>query len=231
VKPEAKPKATLPVNDGRFLLFDLDGTLTDNYEGISRCVIHALDAMGCVRPDDLVLRGCVGPPLRHSFARLLATDDREQIESAITLYRERYATHGWCENNVYPGIAEALEALTAGGNRLFVCTSKPQPYAERIIAHFGLASHVLGVHGPGLDGRLDDKRELMAALLASERIPPDRCAMIGDRSQDMIAARANNVAALGVLWGYGTRAELLGAGAQALVTRPEELPAALAAAF
>jgi len=226
VKPEVKPAV-----NARFLLFDLDGTLTDNYEGISRCVIHALEAMGCARPDDLVLRGCVGPPLRHSFARLLATDDRERIESAITIYRERYATHGWRENIVYPGIADALSALTAGGNRLFVCTSKPQPYAERIVARFGLASHILGVYGPGLDGRLDDKQDLMATLLASEKIPLDRCAMIGDRSQDMIAARANNVAALGVLWGYGTREELLGAGAQALVTRPEELPAALAAAF
>jgi phosphoglycolate phosphatase len=226
VKPEVKPAVT-----ARFLLFDLDGTLTDNYEGISRCVIHALAAMGCARPDDLALRGCVGPPLRRSFARLLATDDRERIESAITLYRERYATDGWRENIVYPGIADALSALTAGGNRLFVCTSKPQPYAERIVAHFGLASHILGVYGPGLDGRLDDKRDLMATLLASEKIPLDRCAMIGDRSQDMIAARANNVAALGVLWGYGSREELLGAGAQALVTRPEELPAALAAAF
>jgi len=80
--------AASAVKNGRCLLFDLDGTLTDNYEGISRCVIHALEAMGCVRPDDLVLRGCVGPPLRHSFARILATDDREQIESAITLYRD-----------------------------------------------------------------------------------------------------------------------------------------------
>ncbi|HEY8623960.1 MAG TPA: HAD hydrolase-like protein [Casimicrobiaceae bacterium] len=217
------------MNNARCLLFDLDGTLTDNYEGISRCVIHALQAMGCALPDEVVLRGCVGPPLRHSFARLLSTDDGERIESAISHYRDRYSAYGWRENAVYPGIADALEELAAGGNRLFVCTSKPQLYAERIVAHLGLAPHLHGVHGPDLEGRLDDKRDLMAALLAAEQISPVRCVMIGDRTQDMVAARANKVAGLGVLWGYGTREELLSAGAQALATRPEDLPAKLTA--
>jgi phosphoglycolate phosphatase len=215
--------------NARCLLFDLDGTLTDNYDGISRCVIHALEAMGCEPPDEVVLRGCVGPPLRQSFARLLSTDDGERIESAISLYRERYAAHGWSENALYPGIADALEALAAGGDHLLICTSKPQLYAKRIVAHFGLASLLHGVHGPELDGRLDDKRDLMAALLAMEQISPTQCVMIGDRSQDMAAARANNVAGLGVLWGYGTREELLSAGARALATRPEDLIAALKA--
>jgi len=217
------------MNGVRCLLFDLDGTLTDNYEGISRCVIHSLSAMGCEQPGELALRGCVGPPLRHSFARLLATGDGERIESAIRHYRERYATYGWSENAVYPGIVDALKALGAGGRRLYVCTSKPRLYAERIVAHFGLAAHLHGVYGPELDGRLDDKRDLMAALLATEQISPTQCVMIGDRSQDMIAARANDVAGIGVLWGYGTREELLDAGAQCLVRDAKELVAALAA--
>jgi phosphoglycolate phosphatase len=221
--------AASAVKNGRCLLFDLDGTLTDNYEGISRCVLHALEAAGCDAPDESVLRGCVGPPLRHSFARLLATQDRLRVESAIALYRERYAAHGWRENAVYPGIVDALEVLAAAGNRLFVCTSKPQLYADRIVTHFGLAPHLSGVHGPDLDGRLDDKRDLMASLLATERLSPAQCVMIGDRAQDMAAATANNVAGLGVLWGYGTREELMSAGARSLATRPEDLAAALAA--
>lgn len=213
---------------GRCLLFDLDGTLTDNYDGISRCVTHALQAAGRMPPDEIAMRACVGPPLRHTFSRLLATDDGERIESAVCLYRERYAAHGWRENAVYPGIADALESLAAAGNRLFVCTSKPQIYADRIVAHFGLSPHFVSVHGPDLAGRLDDKRDLMASLLAAERLSPAQCVMIGDRAQDMAAATANNVAGLGVLWGYGTREELTDAGARSLAARPELLIAALA---
>ena len=211
----------------RCLLFDLDGTLTDNYQGISRCVVHALEGTGWDTPDEPALRGCVGPPLRHSFARLLATRDGERIESAIARYRERYAVRGWRENAVYPGIAEALRCLADAGNRLFLCTSKPQLYAERIVKHFDLAPYLSGVHGPDLGGRLDDKRDLMTTLLARERISPEQCVMIGDRAQDMDAAKVNEVAALGVLWGYGTREELLSAGARQLAARPEDLVAAL----
>ena len=211
----------------RCLLFDLDGTLTDNYEGISRCVLYALEGTGCDAPDELALHGCVGPPLRQSFARLLATQDGARIESAVARYRDRYSLHGWRENAVYPGIAEALQRLADAGNRLFLCTAKPQVYAQRIVTHFGLAPHLSGVHGPDLGGRLDDKRDLMTTLLARERISPEQCVMIGDRAQDMDAAKVNGVAGLGVLWGYGTREELLSAGARQLAARPEDLVSAL----
>jgi phosphoglycolate phosphatase len=210
------------------LLLDLDGTLTDNYAGISRSILHALACLGVERASDTELKRCMGPPLRHSFARLLSTDDSVLIERAIALYRERYAVEGWCENKVYPGIDAALAALDARGHRLLLCTSKPQVYAERIVAHFGFTRYLDGVYGAELGGRHDDKTELMGTLLTAERLDPERCVMVGDRAQDMCAAGAHHVDTLGVLWGYGSREELVGAGARVLISQPGELIGAVA---
>jgi len=207
----------------RTLLLDLDGTLTDNFEGIARSIRHALSALGAPEPDAATLRQCVGPPLRHSFARLLATDDAAQIEVAIGHYRERFANVGWSENVVYRGIDEVVTALAARGDTLYLCTSKPQPYAEKIVARFGFLPYLSGVYGADLAGTLDDKAELVAHLLARERLAANACVMIGDREHDVRAARANGAQAIGVLWGYGSRAELERAGAHALAAAPDAL--------
>jgi len=211
------------------LLFDLDGTLTDNHEGIVGSIRHALAARGAAAPSDAALRSCIGPPLRQSFARLLASDDAMEIEQALAHYRERYAAIGWRENVVYEGVAETVAQLAAAGATLVLCTSKPQPYAERIVAHFGLAPHFSAIYGADLGGSLDDKAKLVAHLLERERRDAAACAMIGDREHDVRAAHANGVRAVGVLWGYGSRDELLRAGADAIAASPGELPAALAA--
>jgi phosphoglycolate phosphatase len=211
------------------LLVDLDGTLTDNFAGISRSICHALAGMGANVPDLQQLRSCVGPPLRVSFARLLATTDAARIEHAIALYRERYGELGWAENVVYDGIAELLQELESGGHRLFLCTSKPQPFAERIVERFGIAPRLAGVYGADLGGALDDKAQLVAHLLAREALDGADCVMIGDREHDVRAAKENRVGAIGVLWGYGSRAELAAAGADAIVDAPSHVPAALAA--
>ena len=209
------------------LLFDLDGTLTDNYTGIAASIRHALARLGTDAPDDAALRRCVGPPLRATFARLLATDDVAAIERAIVHYRERFADVGWRENVPYPGIDEALAALGAAGARLFVCTAKPQPYAVRIVEHFGLARHFAGVYGADLEGRFDDKATLMAHLIAREGVDAARATMIGDRGHDIRAARANDVRAVAVRWGYGSDEEL--AEADAHVDVPGALPGVLLA--
>jgi phosphoglycolate phosphatase len=211
------------------LLVDLDGTLTDNFEGITRSIRHALAALDTAAPSDAALRCCVGPPLRQSFARLLATDDAATIERALAHYRKRYATTGWRENVVYAGIAQIIAQLAAAGATLVLCTSKPQPYAERIVADFGLAPHFSAIYGADLGGTLDDKAKLVAHLLERERQDAGACAMIGDREHDVRAAHANGVRAVGALWGYGSRDELTRAGADAIVSEPGELPAALAA--
>lgn len=211
----------------RTLLVDLDGTLTDNFDGISRSIGYALAALGAPTPDSRDLHRCVGPPLRVSFARLLGTTETTRIEQAIALYRERYTESGWAENVVYDGIALLLDTLRGRGHRLLLCTSKPQPFAERIVGRFGIAPHLSGVYGADLAGTLDDKSRLVAHLLSREGLDGSDCAMIGDREHDVLAARRNGVASIGVLWGYGSRAELEAAGADAIVDAPAEVVAAL----
>jgi phosphoglycolate phosphatase len=208
------------------LLFDLDGTLTDNYPGISRSIAHAMAAMGIEPPAPEVLRRCVGPPLRESFAWLLDTRDPTVIEHAIALYRERYADVGWRENTVYDGIEDAMARL-ARAMPVYVCTSKPAIFAQRIVTLFGLAPYVRRVYGADLEGTLDDKAKLFAHAARSEGFDPEAAVLIGDRAQDVRAARRNAARAIGVLWGYGSREEL--ADAHAIVSAPAEIEDAVAA--
>ena len=209
------------------ILFDLDGTLTDPREGITRCIAYALERMGREPPppDDLVF--AIGPPLRASLATLLGTDSREVVEQALAHYRERFADVGLFENAPYDGIAEALPALRDAGHDLYVATSKPRVYAERIVRHFALDAHFAAVHGCELDGTREDKRDLLAHLLPHHGLAPAATAMVGDRGADMIAARHHGVHALGATWGYGSREELAESGAHDFCDRPGDLPACL----
>jgi len=207
------------------VLLDLDGTLSDNFDGISRSILHALAALGASEPSHEALMSCMGPPLRASFAHLLGTDDKARIEQAIAHYRERYAAIGWQENALYAGVAETLATLKAGGETLYLCTSKPRLYAERIVDHFGVRHFLDEVYGTDLTGTLDDKATLLAHLVLREGLDPRACVMIGDRVHDVRAAHANGARALGVLWGYGDRDEL--ADADAIVESPHAIPVAL----
>ena len=209
-------------------LFDLDGTLTDPREGITRCIAHALERMGVATPPLADLEFAIGPPLRASLARLLGTDSREAVEIALAHYRERFADVGLFENAPYEGIDEALRALAASGATLVVATSKPAIYARRIVEHFALGVHFAEVHGCELDGTREDKRDLIAHILPHHGFDAARAVMIGDRGVDMIAARHHGLGAVGALWGFGSRDELLEAGAQSLCERARDLPAALA---
>jgi phosphoglycolate phosphatase len=205
------------------LLFDLDGTLTDPYEGITRCISYALDILGHKISPDEDLRWCIGPPLRDSFMKLLASDDTALIEKAVTLYRQRFGTVGLFENRVYDDIPEMLEALQESGHTLYLATLKPIVYAERIVGHFGLQRYFEGIFGSELDGTRSDKTSLLSYLLQTELIAPSAAAMIGDRKHDIIGAKKNGVAGFGVLWGYGTKDELERSGASAAFKTPSEL--------
>ena len=208
-------------------LFDLDGTLTDPREGITRCIAHALERMGVEPPPLDALTFAIGPPLRSSFARLLARDDRESVERAIALYRERFADVGLFENQPYAGIAETLARVRASGAAMIVCTSKPVVYAKRIVDHFGLHVHFDAIHGCELDGTREDKRDLMEYLLPLHGIAPSAAAMVGDRGADMRAARHHGLHAIGALWGYGSERELREHGAHRLCEHPAALADAL----
>lgn len=207
------------------LLFDLDGTLTDPFPGITRCIAYALERIGVPAPPADQLRWCIGPPLKHSLARLLESDDAARLEEALILYRERFGTLGLFENKVYDGIPDVLEALNEAGHALYVATSKPAVFARRIVAHFGLQRYFKATHGSKLDGTRADKTRLIAHIVQEEALDAARSVMIGDRAYDMIGAGANGLSRCGVLWGYGSRGELEGAGAQTVVATPAELMA------
>jgi len=192
-----------------------------------RCLKHALDKLGAPCPTDDVLASFIGPPLRGTFANLLATSDRGLIERAMALYREEYAEGGLFENQVYAGVGQMLDQARGLASAAFVATAKPKIYADRIVRGLGLDRYFAGIYGPDLTGRLDDKAELLAHLLATERVSPERAVMIGDRAGDVLSARANRVRSVGVLWGYGSEFELQDAGADGLCGAPAELATCL----
>ncbi len=209
------------------ILFDLDGTLTNPALGIVTCLQHALRQLGQThRPERDLLR-FIGPPLQRGFAELLQTEDTELIGSAVRHYRERFSTVGLYENEVYVGIPELLASLKQRGARLFVATSKPTIYSERIIEHFGLRPYFERVYGSELSGERADKAALIRYILDAEGLHAERTWMVGDRSHDVVGARTCGVATFGVLWGFGSREELQEAGAHALVATTTELEGAL----
>ncbi len=208
------------------ILFDLDGTLTDPAEGITGYMGYALEGLSLPARERAELASYIGPPLRETFATLCRTSDSALIERAITLYRERFSTIGLYENELYPGITEMLDALQQSGHRLFVATSKPQIFAEKVLEHFSLARYFTAVHGSELaGGRLDDKAVLVGELVGTHRLNPAETAMVGDRKYDILAARASSLRSVGVTYGYGSREELLEEGADHLADSPSDVGA------
>ena len=202
------------------IYLDLDGTLTDPYVGITRCILHALDELGFPHPSDEYLHSCIGPPLYDTFPDLVG---EELALKAIDLYRERFAEVGWRENEPYDGIHEALQSLADAGHTLFVATSKPHVHAKVIIEHFGMAPFVRHVYGCELDGTRANKVDLLEYAL-NENPGDVRRIMIGDRKHDLVGAIANGMDPIGVAWGYGSIDELEKAGARAIAATPADLP-------
>ena len=203
------------------IFFDLDGTLTDPKPGITRSIQYALQKLDHPTiPTEDELTWCIGPPLRTSFVKMLGDPVADR---AVALYRERFSDIGLYENRVYDGIGEVLITLRAAGHRLFVATSKAHVFADRIIDHFGLRDHFEHVFGAELDGTRADKSDLLAYALKQAAVDPSKTLMIGDRSHDMVGAKNNGMQRIGVLYGYGSRDELLQAGAQHVCATPGEI--------
>ena len=213
----------------RYLLFDLDGTITDPAPGIIGSVIHALEALGIEAPAFEALHWTIGPPLRASFRRLLGEEGR--VEEALEIYRARYRGGAMFEAKLYAGVEEAIASLAREGYTLVLATSKPHTFARPILAHFALDRYFAAIHGAELDGRYDDKGELIGHILEAEHIDPARALMIGDREYDVRGAARHGISTIGVLWGHGGEAELHAAGAAALCGRPKELGNLIAEIF
>jgi phosphoglycolate phosphatase len=207
----------------RNVLFDLDGTLTDPAEGIIRCIQHSLQTLNLACPPPAELVSYIGPPLRLSFATLCRSSDVDLVERAVEIFRERFSTVGLFENFVYADVSQTLAQLQSQSYRLFVATSKPQIYAERILQRFALADYFVEIHGNELDGRLDDKAEMIRELLLQHGLSPQETIMVGDRHHDVVAAKRNQVLSLGVTYGYGSRDELTESGADHICDSPLEI--------
>jgi phosphoglycolate phosphatase len=211
------------------IFFDLDGTLTDPKPGITGSIQYALEKLDLPVPSQDELTWCIGPPLRASFVTLLGGE--ALADRAVALYRERFADTGLYENSVYPDIEHILAALRQSPRRLFVATSKPHVFAERIIDHFGLTSYFEQVFGSELDGTRVNKGELLAYAIKTTGVDPSQALMIGDRSHDMVGATNNGMRGIGVLYGYGSKDELVAAGASHLCATPRALLEHIHSAF
>ena len=208
----------------QYLLFDLDGTLTDPKVGITTCVQYALSALGIEEPDLDRLCPFIGPPLSDSFQEFYGFSPA-QAREAIEKYREYFSVKGLFENEVYPGIPKMLGMLKENGFTLAVSTSKPEEYSIQILEHFGLDSYFTLVGGADMAETRVRKGEIIAYTLNRLGVNPKETpvVMVGDRKHDVIGAKENGIPCVGVLFGYGSQEELLEAGADALAESVEEL--------
>lgn len=210
----------------KYLLFDLDGTLTDSSEGIVKCVRVGLEAVGIYEPTDEPLYRFIGPSLKYSFSNYYGLNP-EQTAKGIAAYRERYGTVGIYENRAYPGIIELLKDLKSAGYICAMCTFKPEFYAHPIAERFKLTPQLQAIFGAAMDGSTETKAVVVAnALKGLGLTTPEEKAqavLIGDRREDVLSAHENGIACIGVGWGFAAPGELEEAGVDEQIATIEAL--------
>ncbi len=215
------------MNRSDAILLDLDGTLADSRPGIEACFKFMLSELG----HDPAIAGdltfLVGPPISVSIRTLLAKYGDDRVDLGLTTYRARYSEVALYDCVAFPGIPEMLARLQATGRPLCVATSKRRDFAERVVEYLGFSQYLPAVYGALPGGGLDDKKDMVAEMLRVEGYDPVRSVMVGDRLHDIHAAKANGLRAIGVLWGYGGRAELEEAGADWLAATPDAILSAV----
>lgn len=209
----------------KYVLFDLDGTLTDPGEGITNSVMYALSKWNIKVDDRRELYKFIGPPLIDSFEKYYGFSE-EEARQAVVFYREYFSEKGIFENKVYNDIPKLLESLVQKGLKLIVATSKPEPFSERIIKHFSLEKYFAMVCGSTMDEKRTAKAEVISYALSENNITDlSEVIMVGDREHDIIGAKKVGIDCLGVTYGYGSYDELKQAGATYIVdTVPAVLP-------
>lgn len=205
----------------KYILFDLDGTLTDSKEGILKCVSYALEHFGIHRPLEELM--CfVGPPLHEGFMQC-ANLSPEQAQRAVELYRERFAPVGIYENRVYPRVLEMLQALKNNGKILALATSKPQVFALEIIKRYGIEPYLTVSVGSELDATRSKKSEVIAEAMRLLGASKEETVMVGDRMHDIAGAKEIGIKSVGAGYGYAASGELEKAGADYIANSVEEL--------
>lgn len=188
------------------ILFDLDGTLTDPFLGITRSVAYSLKSFG-IEVDDLeTLKPFIGPPLDVSFREYYHMDEAQSWK-AVEKYREYFSKKGLFENKVYEGMESFLQSLLNMDMKLYVCTSKPEVFAKEILDYFSLTPYFTGVYGATLDGSLKNKGDVIAHCIKQEQLNIQDCMMVGDRQHDIVGAHQYQIPCIGVLYGYGSLEE------------------------
>ena len=209
----------------KYIFFDLDGTLTDSAEGITKCVQYALESRGINIPDLNTLRPFIGPPLIESFMNFYGMTE-EEANFCTEKYRERFAGTGIYENKVYPGVPQLLAQLKNAGYTLAIATSKPVVFARRVADYFNIAQYFDYITGPDFSGSLPTKADVIADALAHFNLTgatKAQAIMVGDRRHDILGAKACGLKAIGVTYGYAAPSELEQAGADYIVTTPQEI--------
>ena len=206
----------------RTLLFDLDGTLTDPGIGITNSVAYALDKLGFAVPPREELYSFIGPPLRDSFMSFCGYTDEADGDRAVEIYREYFRPKGIFENKVYAGVPEMLSRLKEANLRLYVATSKPEPFALQVLEHFALLPNFDGCVGSDMAGTLVKKADVIGEVFRRYGLSREGALMVGDRSFDVKGGHLAGLPVLGVSYGYGSKEELEIAGADAIAASPAE---------
>jgi phosphoglycolate phosphatase len=202
-----------------YLLFDLDGTISDPLDGIGNSINYALESLSFKKHSLSDLSSYIGPPLDETFKILTGLKNDLLISQLIVKYRERYGQIGYSENSLYPGIKSAIHTLKKYGFNLGICTSKRSDFADKILRMFEIRDHCEFISG----GDIGIHKSQQIESLLKDRIITSNALMIGDRGIDIIAAKKNNVGSIGVLWGYGSRTELESESPLLILKKTEEL--------
>ena len=206
-----------------YILFDLDGTLSDPKEGITKSFQYALKHFGIQVENLDELEPVIGPPLKSSFMNFYHLNEKDAIV-AIEKYRERFGKIGLYENEIYPGIKELLEELVEKGYQIAIASSKPTEYVEQICEHFEIKQYFHHIIGSFMDGRRVEKEEVVEeAIIQFGNVSKEEIIMVGDRKFDVTGAHDRGLKAIGVTYGYGGKEELTEAGADFLANSVGEL--------
>jgi phosphoglycolate phosphatase len=204
------------------ILFDLDGTLTDSFEGIAKCAQYALKEVAGIQVEDLQeLRCFIGPPIKDSFIRFYGLDEKTALK-AVEKYRERYTPIGIYENSVFDGVLPMLKELKAAGFSLNIASSKPEKMIGIVLKHFGLQEYFDHVVGSTMDGSFGTKTEVIQRVIELTGGKKDACVMVGDRMYDALGAQENGIPFIGVTYS-GSREELMEYPHLMLADTPEEI--------
>ena len=211
------------MKDFKYILFDLDGTITDPGEGITNSVAYSLNTYGIEVADKRELYPFIGPPLFASYMKYYGFSEEKALE-AVDRYREYYSVKGVFECSLYTGMEKLLKALSEAGKTLIVATSKPEYFARQVLAHFGVDEYFHHLAGATMDSHRIEKADIIRLALSDLGITDvENAVMIGDREFDVLGAKENKMVSIGVTYGYGSREELENAGADLICDSVEEL--------